>query len=56
MDIMARLADWHITPPLIEHPPLHTCDDADRLLVDRPGTRLKTCFCGTTTAGVMPCC
>ncbi|MDP5290962.1 prolyl-tRNA synthetase associated domain-containing protein [Oceanimonas sp. CHS3-5] len=44
MDIMTRLADWHITPPLIEHPPLHTCDDADRLLVDRPGTRLKNLF------------
>lgn len=44
MDIMARLAGWQIRPPLIEHPPLHRCDDADRLLVDRPGTRLKNLF------------
>lgn len=44
MDIMARLADWQIRPPLIEHPPLPTCADADRLLVDRPGTRLKNLF------------
>ncbi|PSJ47470.1 prolyl-tRNA synthetase associated domain-containing protein [Zobellella endophytica] len=44
MDIMARLASWQIRPKLIEHPPLHRCDDADRLLVDRPGTRLKNLF------------
>lgn len=44
MDMMARLAGWQIRPPLIEHPPLPTCADADRLLVDRPGTRLKNLF------------
>ncbi len=27
-----------------QHPPLHTCDDADQLMVDRPGTRLKNLF------------
>lgn len=44
MDMMARLAGWQIRPPLIEHPPLPTCADADRLLVNRPGTRLKNLF------------
>lgn len=44
MDIMARLAGWQIRPSLIEHPPLPTCADADRLLVNRPGTRLKNLF------------
>lgn len=44
MDILAQLASWQITPPLIEHPPLFTCDEADRLLLDRPGTRLKNLF------------
>jgi Ala-tRNA(Pro) deacylase len=44
MDIMTRLANWQICPPLIEHPPLYTCEDADRLLVERPGTRLKNLF------------
>lgn len=44
MDIMTQLASWQICPPLIEHPPLFTCDEADRLLLDRPGTRLKNLF------------
>lgn len=44
MDIMVQLALWQIRPPLIEHPPLFTCEDADRLLVDRPGTRIKNLF------------
>lgn len=44
MDIMTQLAGWQINPPLIEHQPLFTCDDADRLLLDRPGTRLKNLF------------
>ena len=44
MDIMTQLASWQIRPPLIEHPPLFTCDEADRLLLDRPGTRLKNLF------------
>ncbi|WP_417614917.1 prolyl-tRNA synthetase associated domain-containing protein [Oceanisphaera sp.] len=43
-DIMAQLASWQISPELIEHPPLFTCDDADRLLLKRPGTRLKNLF------------
>lgn len=43
-DIMAQLASWQLSPELIEHPPLFTCDDADRLLLDRPGTRLKNLF------------
>lgn len=44
MDIMAQLAQWQIVPPLIEHPALFTCTEADRLLLDRPGTRLKNLF------------
>lgn len=44
MDILAQLASWQINPPIIEHPPLFTCDEADRLLLDRPGTRLKNLF------------
>ncbi|WP_245748783.1 prolyl-tRNA synthetase associated domain-containing protein [Oceanisphaera psychrotolerans] len=44
LTLMNLLAGWGITPPLIEHPPLFTCDDADRLLVERPGTRLKNLF------------
>lgn len=44
MDILAQLASWQIAPSVIEHPPLFTCDDADRLLLDRPGTRLKNLF------------
>ncbi|WP_116473460.1 prolyl-tRNA synthetase associated domain-containing protein [Zobellella maritima] len=44
MDIIAQLALWQICPPVIEHPPLFTCEDADRLLVDRPGTRIKNLF------------
>lgn len=44
MDIVAQLASWQITPPVIEHPPLFTCDEADRLLLGRPGTRLKNLF------------
>ncbi len=27
-----------------EHPPLHTCEDADHYLVERPGARLKNLF------------
>ncbi|MFP2769912.1 prolyl-tRNA synthetase associated domain-containing protein [Oceanisphaera sp. KMM 10153] len=42
--LMGLLAGWGITPPLIEHPPLHSCEDADRLLLNRPGTRLKNLF------------
>ncbi|MDX1269497.1 MAG: prolyl-tRNA synthetase associated domain-containing protein [Oceanisphaera sp.] len=42
--LMGLLSHWGITPPLIEHPPLYTCEDADRLLVNRPGTRLKNLF------------
>ncbi len=42
--LMQQLTHWGITPPLIEHPPLYTCQDADRLLISRPGTRLKNLF------------
>ena len=38
---MARLA---IDYQVFEHPPLHTCQDADRLALKRPGTRLKHLF------------
>ncbi|MBO1518632.1 prolyl-tRNA synthetase associated domain-containing protein [Oceanisphaera pacifica] len=44
MDILEKLTSWQITPPLIEHPPLFNCDEADRLLLERPGTRLKNLF------------
>ncbi|ART79460.1 prolyl-tRNA synthetase associated domain-containing protein [Oceanisphaera avium] len=44
MDILEKLASWHITPEVIEHAPLFTCNEADRLLLDRPGTRLKNLF------------
>src|SRR5690554_4274639 len=44
MDLMNQLSRWQITPPMIEHPPLYTCHDADHLLLERPGTRLKNLF------------
>lgn len=44
MELLEKLASWQITPALIEHPPLFTCNEADRLLLDRPGTRLKNLF------------
>ncbi len=34
----------HIQCEKVAHPPLETCLDADTLLVDRPGTRLKNLF------------
>ncbi len=43
-DLEALFATLGIDCPKLTHPPLHTCDDAEILLVERPGTRLKNLF------------
>ena len=42
--LAALLADSDIDYQAFEHPALHTCQDADRLAVERPGQRLKHLF------------
>ena len=42
--LAAYLAHLNIDYAVIEHPPLHGSLDADMLLVERPGTRLKNLF------------
>ncbi|WP_343044004.1 prolyl-tRNA synthetase associated domain-containing protein [Pseudoalteromonas caenipelagi] len=38
------LQQLHIQALQYEHPPLHTCDEADKLQLERAGTRIKNLF------------
>ena len=42
--LAATLAQLDINYDVIEHPPLHGSLDADKFMLDRPGTRLKNLF------------
>ena len=42
--LAAALAQLDINYDVIEHPPLHGSLDADKFMVNRPGTRLKNLF------------
>lgn len=53
-NIADLLSKWEIRPKITKHPPVHTCEEADKY-VSEPEFGIKSVILKTKTAGLVVC-